>query len=113
MRQAEPATQAARRGDARWSVALFAIRYGIGGVMILAGIVVLFAVRGDLGAYGFASAVGTGLSVLLLSFLFRMRAGTATASVRSKREGTSTSTASCLMRKSEPPGISGSFRKEL
>lgn len=39
--------------------------------MILAGIVVL-VVGGDLGGYGFASAIGAGLSVLLLNFLFRM-----------------------------------------
>ncbi len=40
--------------------------------MILAGIVVLVVVGGDLGAHGFASAIGAGLSVLLLNFLFRM-----------------------------------------
>jgi hypothetical protein len=42
--------------------------------MILAGIVVLVAVGGDVGAYGFASAVGAGLSVLLLNLLYRMSA---------------------------------------
>lgn len=40
--------------------------------MILAGIVALVAVEGDLGKYGFASAVGAGLSVLLLNLLYRM-----------------------------------------
>lgn len=40
--------------------------------MILGGIVVLLAVGGDLGAYGLASAVGAGLSVLLLNLLYRM-----------------------------------------
>lgn len=54
------------------SAGLFAVRYGIGGVMILTGLVVLVAVGGDLGAYGFASAVGAGLSVMLLNLLFRM-----------------------------------------
>lgn len=54
------------------SVVLFAVRYGIAGVMIMAGLVVLLAVGGELGAYGFASAVGAGLSVLLLNLLFRM-----------------------------------------
>ena len=54
------------------SAGLFAIRYGIGGAMVLGGIVLLIAVGGDLGAYGFASAVGAGLSVLLLNLLFRM-----------------------------------------
>ena len=56
-----------------WRVAaLFAVRYGLGGAMILAGIVVLLAVEGDLGAYGFASAVGAGLAVLLLNLMYRM-----------------------------------------
>jgi hypothetical protein len=54
------------------SVGLLAVRYGIGGVMILGGIVLLVGVGGDLGAYGFASAVGAGLSVLLLNLLYRM-----------------------------------------
>jgi hypothetical protein len=59
--------------SAAWrSAGLFAVRYCLGGAMILAGIVVLLAVDGDLGAYGFASAVGAGLSVLLLNLLFRM-----------------------------------------
>jgi hypothetical protein len=40
--------------------------------MILAGIVVLIVVGGDLGAYGLASGVGAGLSVLLLNLLYRM-----------------------------------------
>jgi hypothetical protein len=58
---------------ASWrSAGLFAVRYGIGAIMIVAGLVVLVAVGGDLGAYGFASAVGAGLSVMLLNFLFRM-----------------------------------------
>jgi hypothetical protein len=59
--------------SAPWrAAALFAVRYGIGGALILSGIVLLLAVEGDLGAYGFASAVGAGLSVLLLNLLYRM-----------------------------------------
>lgn len=54
------------------SAGLFAVRYGIGGVMVLAGIVVLAVVPGDLGAYGFASAIGAGLSVVLLNLLYRL-----------------------------------------
>jgi hypothetical protein len=54
------------------SVGLFAVRYGIAGSVILAGLVVLVAVGGDLGAYGFASAMGAGLSVMLLNLLSRM-----------------------------------------
>jgi hypothetical protein len=51
---------------------LFAVRYGIGGVMVLAGVVVLIAVPGDIGAYGFASSIGAGLSVVLLNLLYRL-----------------------------------------
>jgi hypothetical protein len=54
------------------SVGLLAVRYGIGGALIVAGIVLLVVVEGDLGAYGFASAVGAGLAVLLLNLLYRM-----------------------------------------
>jgi hypothetical protein len=50
---------------------LFAVRYGIGAVMVIAGIVLLIAVPGT-GVDGFAMAVGGGLSVLLLNLLFRM-----------------------------------------
>ena len=51
---------------------LFAVRYGLGGALILAGVIVFIAVGGDLGAYGLASAVGAGLSVMLLNLLYRM-----------------------------------------
>jgi hypothetical protein len=51
---------------------LFAVRYGIGGVMVLAGVVVLIVVPGDIGAYGFASSIGAGLSVVLLNLLYRL-----------------------------------------
>jgi hypothetical protein len=58
---------------ATWrSIGLFAVRYGIGGVMILAGVVALVAVGGETGAYGFSMAVGAGLSVMLLNLLYRM-----------------------------------------
>jgi hypothetical protein len=54
------------------SAGLFAVRYGIGGVMVLAGVVALIVVGGDMGAYGFASAIGAGLSVVLLNLLYRL-----------------------------------------
>ena len=54
------------------SAGLFAVRYGIGGVMVLAGIAVLIVVPGDMGMYGFASAIGAGLSVMLLNLLYRL-----------------------------------------
>jgi hypothetical protein len=52
-------------------IVLFAVRYGIGAVMIIAGIVLLVAVPGT-GVDGFAMAVGGGLSVVLLNVLYRM-----------------------------------------
>jgi hypothetical protein len=54
------------------SAGLAAVRYGIGGMMMLGGVVLLVVVGGDLGAYGFASAVGAGLSVMLLNLLYRI-----------------------------------------
>jgi hypothetical protein len=52
-------------------IALFAVRYGIGAAMVIAGIVLLVAVPGT-GADGFGMAAGGGLSVLLLNVLYRM-----------------------------------------
>jgi hypothetical protein len=51
---------------------LFAVCYGIGAVTVLAGIVMLAIDGGELGWYGLASAIGAGLSVLLLNLLYRI-----------------------------------------
>jgi len=48
------------------------VRYGVGGVMVLGGIVLLIVSPAGLGVDGFAMAVGGGLSVLLINFLFRL-----------------------------------------
>lgn len=48
------------------------VRYGIGAVMVIAGIVVIVVNPGGFGVDGFAMAVGGGLSVLLINFLFRL-----------------------------------------
>ena len=48
------------------------VRYGIGAVMVLAGIVILVVSPGGFGVDGFALAVGGGLAVLLINFLFRL-----------------------------------------
>jgi hypothetical protein len=48
------------------------VRYGIGVVMVLAGIVILVVSPGGFGVDGFALAVGGGLAVLLINFLFRL-----------------------------------------
>lgn len=50
------------------------VRYGLGGGMVLAGIVLLIVNPGGFGTDGFALAVGGGLSVLLINFLFRIGA---------------------------------------
>jgi hypothetical protein len=52
--------------------ALWGVRYGIGIVMILAGVVVLVVAPSSNGVDGFAMAVGGGLAVLLLNFLYRL-----------------------------------------
>ncbi|MGH2885382.1 MAG: hypothetical protein ACRDPA_22205, partial [Solirubrobacteraceae bacterium] len=68
------------------SARLFAVRYRIGGVAVLAGILVLVLVivPGEIGATGMAWVIGVGLSllllnagltVLLLSLLVRFGAG--------------------------------------
>jgi hypothetical protein len=54
------------------SIGLLLLRYGIGGVMVLAGIVMLIVDPSGLGVDGFAMAVGGGLSVLLINFLYRL-----------------------------------------
>jgi hypothetical protein len=56
----------------RPSVGLIIVRYGLGAVMVLAGIVMIVVNPGGLGVDGFAMAVGGGLSVLLINFLFRL-----------------------------------------
>jgi hypothetical protein len=58
----------------RGGVGLAFVRYGIGGVMVIAGIVLIAINPGGFGVDGFALAAGGGLSVLLLNFLFRLGA---------------------------------------
>ncbi len=55
------------------SAGLFFVRYGIGAVMVIAGIVLLITVPGT-GVDGFAMAVGGGLAVVLINVLFRFGA---------------------------------------
>jgi hypothetical protein len=54
------------------SPGMLIVRYGVGAVMILGGIVMLIISPASLGVDGFAMAVGGGLSVLLLNLLFRL-----------------------------------------
>jgi hypothetical protein len=51
---------------------MIVVRYGIGAVMVLAGIVMIVINPGGFGVDGFAMAVGGGLSVVLINFLFRL-----------------------------------------
>jgi hypothetical protein len=52
--------------------AVAAVRYGIGAVMVTGGIIVLIINPGGFGVDGFAMAVGGGLSVLMINWLFRL-----------------------------------------
>lgn len=54
------------------SAGMLVVRYGLGGLMILGGAIVLVVSPAGLGVDGFAMAVGGGLSVLLLNFMFRL-----------------------------------------
>ncbi len=51
---------------------LFAVRYGIGGAMVLAGIVLLVINPSGIGVDGFAMGAGGGLSVIMINVLFRL-----------------------------------------
>ena len=52
-------------------IGLLAVRYRIGFVMVIAGVVLLIAVPGT-GVDGFAMAVGGGLAVIMINGLFRL-----------------------------------------
>src|SRR5438874_5587335 len=56
----------------RHPIGMILVRYGIGGVMVLAGVVMIAVNPGGFGVDGFAMAVGGGLSVLLINVLFRL-----------------------------------------
>jgi hypothetical protein len=56
----------------RASPGMLIVRYGIGGAMVIAGFVLLIVSPGGFGTEGFGMAVGGGLAVLLLNFLYRM-----------------------------------------
>lgn len=48
------------------------IRYGLGGILVLAGIVLLILNPGGFGVDGFAMAAGSGFSVLMLNWFYRL-----------------------------------------
>lgn len=51
---------------------LWFVRYGLGAIVTLAGIVVLFINPSGFGVDGFALGAGAGLSVVMLNWLFRL-----------------------------------------
>ena len=48
------------------------VRYGIGVIMVIAGIVLLIVNPGGFGVEGFSLAEGAGLSVLMLNWMYRV-----------------------------------------
>jgi hypothetical protein len=59
-------------GQPRHRFGLFMVRYGLGAILVLAGFVILALNPGGFGVDGFAMAVGSGLSVLMLNWLYRL-----------------------------------------
>jgi hypothetical protein len=51
---------------------MIVVRYGLGAVLVVAGIVLIAVNPNGLGVDGFAMAVGGGLAVLLINFLYRL-----------------------------------------
>jgi hypothetical protein len=54
------------------SVAMLVVRYGLGALMVIGGVIMLIISPAGLGVDGFAMAVGGGLSVVLFNVLFRL-----------------------------------------
>jgi hypothetical protein len=48
------------------------VRYGIGTIMVVGGLVLLVVNPGGFGVEGFSMAVGGGLAVLMLNWMFRL-----------------------------------------
>lgn len=63
---------------------LLLVRYGLGVVLVIAGVVLLIINPGGFGVDGFAMAAGSGFSVLMLNWLYRL--GVASDDERVKEE---------------------------
>ena len=59
-------------GDDHAGMPLLTLRYGIPFALVVSGFVMLFVVEGEIRWDGWAMLVGSGLSVLLLNWLFRL-----------------------------------------
>jgi hypothetical protein len=68
----QPDATAVTVPDPASDLGMLIVRYGIGAVMVLGGIVLLAIDPAGVGVDGFAMAVGGGLSVLMLNFMFRL-----------------------------------------
>ena len=68
----EPATHHQLAPTKNCSLGMLVVRFGLGALMVLGGVILLIISPGGLGVDGFAMAVGGGLSVLLLNALFRL-----------------------------------------
>lgn len=58
--------------EPKLTLGMFMIRYGIGIVLVVTGIVLLIVDPGGFGADGFGMSAGSGLSVMLLNWLYRL-----------------------------------------
>jgi hypothetical protein len=61
-----------RRADKRRAYTMLAVRYGLPGVIALAGVIVLLFNRSINGLEGFAMGIGVAGSILLLNILYRV-----------------------------------------
>ena len=68
----QPAADASAPNRRRRVAGHVPVRYGLGAVMVLGGVVMLIVSPGGLGFDGFAMAVGGGFSVVLFNVLFRL-----------------------------------------
>lgn len=68
----QPALQHSTEQPHDTSLGMLIVRYGLGAVMVLGGVVMLIVSPAGLGFDGFAMAVGGGLSVVLFNVLFRL-----------------------------------------
>jgi hypothetical protein len=59
-------------GASRRTLWIYTIRYGLGWALVIAGVALLIIDPGGFGVDGFAMATGSGLSVLLINFLYRL-----------------------------------------
>lgn len=58
--------------QAKPSLGLFMVRYGLGVILVVVGLILLVINPGGFGVDGFAMTAGSGLSVLLLNWLYRL-----------------------------------------